>query len=57
MSKTVREIAELLGTSTKDLVKEKQRIRDEIKRQKIEVTKQGNKFVIADNDVKKIVDV
>ena len=57
MSKTVREIAELLGTPVKDLIKEKQRIRDEIKRQKIKVTKQGNKFVIADGDVEKIVGV
>ena len=57
MSKTVREIAELLGTPAKDLIKEKQRIRDEIKRQKIKVAKQGNKFVIADDDVEKIVGV
>ncbi|NRN94296.1 hypothetical protein [Lactobacillus helveticus] len=54
MGKTVREIAELMGVSSDDLVKEKQRIRDEIKRQKIKVTKQGNKFVIADSDVEKI---
>ncbi|RHX79876.1 hypothetical protein [Lactobacillus helveticus] len=54
MGKTVREIAELMGISSHDLVKEKQRIRDEIKRQKIKVTKQGNKFVIADSDVEKI---
>ncbi|WP_227743745.1 hypothetical protein [Lactobacillus helveticus] len=57
MSKTVREIAELMGVSSDNLVKEKQRIRDEIKRQKIKVTKQGNKFVIADGDVEKIVGV
>ena len=57
MSKTVREIAELIGVSSDNLVKEKQRIRDEIKRQKIKVTKQGNKFVIADGDVEKIVGV
>lgn len=54
MGKTVREIAESMGVSSDDLVKEKQRIRDEIKRQKIKVTKQGNKFVIADSDVEKI---
>lgn len=54
MGKTVREIAGLMGVSSDDLVKEKQRIRDEIKRQKIKVTKQGNKFVIADSDVEKI---
>lgn len=54
MGKTVREIAELMGASSDNLVKEKQRIRDEIKRQKIKVTKQGNKFLIADSDVEKI---
>lgn len=54
MGKTVREIAELMGVSSDNLVKEKQRIRDEIKRQKIKVTKQGNKFLIADSDVEKI---
>lgn len=54
MSKTVREIAELMGVSSDDLVKEKQRIRDEIKRQNIETKKSGNKFVIADSDVEKI---
>ena len=54
MGKTVREIAELMGASSYNLVKEKQRIRDEIKRQKIKVTKQGNKFLIADFDVEKI---
>ena len=57
MSKTVREIAELMGVSSDNLVKEKQRIRDEIKRQKIKVTKQGNKFLIANSDVEKIVNV
>ena len=31
MGKTVREIAELMGVSSDNLVKEKQRIRDEIK--------------------------
>ena len=54
MSKTVREIAELMGVSSNDLVKEKQRIRDEIKRQNIGTKKLGNKFVIADSDVEKI---
>ncbi|NRO13332.1 hypothetical protein IMAU30046_02026 [Lactobacillus helveticus] len=54
MGKTVREIAELMGIPSDDLVKEKQRIRDEIKRQNIEVKKLGNKFVIADSDVEKI---
>lgn len=54
MSKTVREIAELMGIPSDDLVKEKQRIRDEIKRQNIETKKSGNKFVIADSDVEKI---
>ena len=57
MSKTVREIAELMGVSSDDLVKEKQRIRDEIKRQNIEIKKSGNKFVIANSDVEKIVNV
>ena len=56
MSKTVREIALVMGASADDIVKEKQRIRDEIKRQNISVSKSGNKFVIDDNDVKKIVD-
>ena len=54
MGKTVREIAELMGVSSDDLVKEKQRIRDEIKRQNIKTKKSGNKFVIADSDVEKI---
>lgn len=54
MGKTVREIAELMGIPSDDLVKEKQRIRDEIKRQNIETKKSGNKFVIADSDVEKI---
>ena len=54
MGKTVREIAELMGISSDDLVKEKQRIRDEIKRQNIKTKKSGNKFVIADSDVEKI---
>ena len=54
MGKTVREIAELMGVSSNDLVKEKQRIRDEIKRQNIDTKKLGNKFVIADSDVEKI---
>lgn len=57
MSKTVREIAEMMGVSAKDLIKEKQRIRDEIKRQNIEVKKLGNKFVVSDSDVEKIVNV
>ena len=56
MSKTVREIALAMGTSADDIVKEKQRIRDEIKRQNISVSKSGNKFVIDDDDVKKIID-
>ena len=55
MGKTVREIADILGTSPDDLIKEKQRIRDEIKRQNIKVSKQGNKFLVADSDVEKIV--
>ncbi|KRL31240.1 hypothetical protein FC11_GL000467 [Lactobacillus helveticus DSM 20075 = CGMCC 1.1877] len=50
----MREIAELMGIPSDDLVKEKQRIRDEIKRQNIETKKSGNKFVIADSDVEKI---
>ena len=54
MGKTVREIAEFMGVSSNDLVKEKQRIRDEIKRQNIDTKKLGNKFVIADSDVEKI---
>ena len=57
MSKTVREIAEMMGVSASNLVKEKQRIRDEIKRQKIKTKKIGNKFVISDSDVKKITSV
>lgn len=56
MSKTVREIALAMGVPADDIVKEKQRIRDEIKRQNISVSKSGNKFVIDDNDVKKIID-
>ena len=57
MGKTVREIADILGTSPDDLIREKQRIRDEIKRQNIKVSKQGNKFLIDDSDVEKIVGV
>ena len=57
MGKTVRDIADILGTSPNDLIKEKQRIRDEIKRQNIKVSKQGNKFLIDDSDVEKIVGV
>ena len=56
MSKTVREIALAMGVPADDIVKEKQRIRDEIKRQNISVSKSGNKFVIDDDDVKKIID-
>ncbi len=52
--KTVREIAEMMGTSSANLVKVKQRIRDEIKRQNIKVTKKGNRFVVADSDVVKV---
>ena len=55
MSKTVRQIAKILGVSADDLVKEKQRIRDEIKRQKIETKKIGNKFVVSDDDATKII--
>ncbi|MBC9710203.1 MAG: hypothetical protein H9W80_13420 [Enterococcus sp.] len=57
MSKTVREIAELMGAEPDDLVKAKQRIRDEIKRQGIKTSKQSNRFVIEDSDVEKIVGV
>lgn len=56
MSKTVREIALAMGVPANDIVKEKQRIRDEIKRQNISVSKSGNKFVIDDDDVKRIID-
>ena len=56
MSKTVREIALAMGVPADDIVKEKQRIRDEIKRQNISVSKSRNKFVIYDVDVKKIID-
>lgn len=56
MSKTVREIALAMGVPANDIVKEKQRIRDEIKRQNISVSKSGNKFVIDNDDVKKIID-
>lgn len=56
MSKTVREIALAMGVPADDIIKEKQRIRDEIKRQNISVSKSGNKFVIDDADVKKIID-
>ena len=54
LGKTVREVAEMMGVSANDLIKEKQRIRDEIKRQNIDTKKSGNKFVIADSDVEKI---
>ncbi|MEN2380948.1 hypothetical protein ABC642_09975 [Lactobacillus helveticus] len=55
MSKTVREIAETMGGSAENLVKEKQRVRDEIKRQKIKTKKVGNKFVVSDADVESVV--
>ena len=55
MGKTVREIADILDISPGDLIKEKQRIRDEIKRQNIKVSKQGNKFLVAHSDVEKIL--
>lgn len=57
MSKTVREIARAMGVSDADIVKEKQRIRDEIKRQNISTQKNGNKFVIDDSDAEKIINV
>lgn len=57
MSKTVREIAGMMGVSAGNLIKEKQRIRDEIKRQNIKTEKLGNKFVVNDSDVEKIINV
>lgn len=57
LGKTVREVAEMMGVSANDLIKEKQRIRDEIKRQGIKTEKKGNKFLISDADVKKIISV
>ena len=57
MSKTVREIAGMMGVSADNLIKEKQRIRDEIKRQNIKTEKLGNKFVVNDSDVEKIITV
>ena len=57
LGKTVREVAEMMGVSANDLIKEKQRIRDEIKRQNIKTKKKGNKFLISDVDVKKIISV
>src|SRR5699024_2440719 len=57
MSKTVREIAGMMGVSAGNLIKEKQRIRDEIKRQNIKTEKLGNKFVVNDSDVEMIIKV
>ena len=45
-----------MGVSASDLIKEKQRIRDEIKRQSIKTKKVGNKFLVNDVDVEKIID-
>ena len=56
MGKTVREIAEIMGVSANDLIKEKQRIRDKIKHKIIKTKKVGNKFLVNDVDVEKIID-
>lgn len=55
MSKTVREIAIALGADASSMVKEKQRIRDEFKRQNIKPKKQGNRFVVSDKDADKVI--
>lgn len=55
LGKTVREIAEMMDVSADDLIKEKQRIRDEIKRQNIKTKKMGNKFLVNDADVENII--
>ena len=57
MSKTVKEIALALNKDKKELVKEKQRVRDEIKRQHIETKKVKNRFVVSDIDANKIIEV
>lgn len=55
LGKTVREIAEMMDVSADYLIKEKQRIRDEIKRQNIKTKKMGNKFLVNDADVENII--
>ena len=45
-----------MRVSANHLIKEKQRIRDEIKRQSIKTKKVGNKFLVNDVDVEKIID-
>lgn len=57
MTKTVRQIALLLGSKPDTLVKDKQRIRDVIKRQNIKTTKEGNKFVVTDDDAQTIIGI
>lgn len=57
MSKTVKEIALALNKDKKELVREKQRVRDEIKRQHIETKKVKNRFVVSDIDANKIIEV
>ncbi|WP_294760755.1 hypothetical protein [uncultured Lactobacillus sp.] len=57
MSKTVKEIALSLNKDKRELVREKQRVRDEIKRQHIETKKVKNRFVVADSDANKIIEV
>ncbi|MDF7639980.1 hypothetical protein PT285_11260 [Lactobacillus sp. ESL0791] len=56
MVKTVNEIASGLVKNKKDLVREKQRVRDEIKRQQIKTQKEKNRFVVSDKDAAKIAD-
>ena len=55
MSKTVRKIAKSMGVKDADLVKEKQRIRDEFKRQGIKPMKEGNKFVVSDDEADQVI--
>ena len=55
MSITVRDLALSLGVAPGLLVRTKQRIRDEIKRQGIKPSKKGNKFVLSDEDAASIV--
>lgn len=57
MSKTVKEIALVLNEDKNDLVKEKQRVRDEIKRQSIETRRVKNRFVVSDVDAAKVIEI
>ena len=53
--KNVKQIAQEINPSNFNSQKVRQRIRDEIKRQQIEVKKDSGKIVIADKDAESVV--